>query len=540
MRIRVIIWAHLILALFVPGLVMADPLRIDGGQIAGRASDDGAVRIYEGIPYVRPPVGDLRWRAPQPPAAWSGVRQTVGFGANCMQLDQAPGDSLFNALFYTPTGPKSEDCLYLNVWTTARPGGPKQPVMVWIPGGGFRAGSAAGEIYDGAALARQGVTVVSINYRVWKFGFLAHPQLTAESGHHASGNYGLMDQLAALRWVRRNIAAFGGNPAQVTIFGQSAGSYSVSYLVASPLAKGQFVRAIGESGAGFAPDAFGSVLGHTLQPLADAEQAGERLAQALGASSIAELRGKSAEEVMNAPPAVRNELSWAIQDGYVLPDSVAHIYAKGRQNNVPLLTGTNSDEGSLFPSQHTLAAYLARAHENFGPRFDDFLKLYPAHDDATARAASEAAFRDALAGWSNWRWAHAQAEAHAQSGKAPVWYYYFSRHPPAPPDEVFTENLGARVGAYHGAELAYVFGNFYPTGWAWSPDDRRFSQVMSRYWVNFARTGNPNGPGLPEWPAFDARRPRQMVFDQTMRMAPVAHQPLYDFWDIYASDWQAR
>jgi para-nitrobenzyl esterase len=258
-------------------------------MIDGAVSSNGAVRMYKGIPYARPPVGDLRWRAPEPAEPWTGVRKTAASAPICMQADQPPGNSLFKTLFFTPAGPKSEDCLYLNIWTTATPGGPQQPVMVWIPGGGFRAGSASGPIYDGEGLARRGVIVVSINYRLGKLGFLAHPWLTAESGRHASGNYGLMDQIAALQWVRRNIGAFGGDPAQVTIFGQSAGSYSVNYLVASPLAKGLFARAIGESGAAFAPATVGSIMGHTLRPLADAEKGGQRLADAITTTSPASL-----------------------------------------------------------------------------------------------------------------------------------------------------------------------------------------------------------------------------------------------------------
>ena len=512
----------------------ADPLRIESGMIDGGASSDGAMRVYKGVPYARPPVGDLRWRAPQPAEPWTGVRKTEAFAPICMQPDPPPGNSLFKTLFFTPAGPKSEDCLYLNIWTTATPGGPKQPVMVWIPGGGFRAGSASGPIYDGESLARRGVTVVSINYRLWKFGYLAHPGLTAESEHHASGNYGLMDQIATLQWVQRNIGAFDGDPAQVTIFGQSAGSYSVNYLVASPLAKGLFARAIGESGAAFAPATAGSIMGHTLLPLADAEKGGQRLADVMGAKSIAELRRKSPEDILAVPSPDRYESSWPMLDGYVLPNSVDNIFANGRQNDVPVLTGTNADEGSLFPSVGALAAYQDQARKNFGPRATEFLGLYPASSDADTRKASETAFRDTLAGWENWSWVRAQSK----TGKAPIYYYYFTRKPPAPAEEQFTEHLGADVGVYHGAELAYVFGNFYPTTWAWSDDDRRFAKIVSSYWINFAKTGNPNGDDLPPWAAFDPGNPRAMHFGKSAVMGPVDNRRLYDFWDEYVRNWK--
>jgi para-nitrobenzyl esterase len=294
----------------------ADPVHVEGGAIVGAKSSDGAVRIYRGIPFAAPPTGDLRWRAPKALKPWNGELHADQFKPICMDLDQPKNNSLFTTLFFTPQRPKSEDCLYLNVWTSAAPGA-HEPVVVWIPGGGFRGGSASGPLYDGEKFARQGVVLVSINYRMGRFGFLAHPWLNAESKHHTSGNYGLMDEIAALQWVRHNVAQFGGDPAQITIFGQSAGGQSVNYLITSPLARGLFIRAIADSGAAFTP------------------KSGQQLSDELGAKTIPDLRRKSVDEIMNAPLANRYEGAWPMLDGYVLPDTVENIFARGAQADVP-------------------------------------------------------------------------------------------------------------------------------------------------------------------------------------------------------------
>jgi para-nitrobenzyl esterase len=271
----------------------ADPIKIAGGLVSGVQVSDG-VRAYKGIPFAKPPVEDLRWRAPQPAEPWSNTLIADTYRAVCVQRDPLGGHSIFTRLFLTPIRPMSEDCLYLNVWTAASVG-EKRPVMVWIHGGGFLGGSSAGEIYDGTELAKKGVVLISFNYRVWKFGFLALPELSQESEHHVSGNYGLLDQIAALQWVKENIAAFGGDPDNVTIFGQSAGSVSVNFLMASPLAKGLFHRAIGQSGGAFAPAVFGSPVLRSeflgwLQSLPDAEAVGSKLMTALNATNLAEMR----------------------------------------------------------------------------------------------------------------------------------------------------------------------------------------------------------------------------------------------------------
>ena len=508
-------------------------VRTTEGVISGTTTEDGAVRIFKGIPYARPPVGQLRWRAPEPPGSWADTRTATEYGPNCYQSAPRTGDSVATVLFFTPAAPMSEDCLYLNIWSPGAPDPHLSPVMVWIPGGGFHGGSAAGPLYVGEQLARQGIVLVSLNYRVSRLGFLSSPELSAEAPYHSSGNYGLLDQVAALRWIQHNIRRFGGDPGKVTLFGQSAGAYSVNYLLASTLARGLFARAIGESGGAFAPAVQGSLLGKTLQPLAQAQNSGTRLAQALGVSTLTQLRATSAANIMAVPQADRYEGQWPILDGYVLEKSVAEVFAAGHQIDVPTLSGSTADEGTIFPSVHTLPDFLSFARVHFGPRAGEFLTLYPAHDGESARNAAETAFRDYLAGWEDWSWANAQSK----TGRAPVYYYYFTRVPPAPGAEDFVENRGSRLGAFHGAELPYVFGTLYPTTWAWTPQDQDFSRLLRRYWVNFARSGNPNGPGLPAWPAFSTRAPRAMTFGETAAAAAAPNQPLYRFWDVYSNSW---
>jgi para-nitrobenzyl esterase len=518
----------------------ADPIKTSGGLVSGVAVSDGAVRAYKGIPFAKPPVGDLRWRAPQAAEPWTGTLVAEKFGPSCMQPDPTPGHSIFTRIFYTPIKPTSEDCLYLNIWTAAS-AGEKRPVMVWIPGGGFRGGSSSVEIYNGAELAKKGVVLVSVNYRLWKFGFLALPELSAESEHHASGNYGLLDQIAALQWVKENIAAFGGDPDNVTIFGQSAGSVAANYLMISPLAKGLFHRVIGESGGAFAPAVSNSPQLRSLwiswlQSLPDAEAVGSKLMTALKVSNLAELRQKSAEEILAVPSATRFESAIPILDRYVLPATADEIFAAGRQNDVPLLLGSTADEGSNFPVIRTLPAFREDARKTFGPFADAFLGVYEANDDAQAAAVSAAATRDRLLAWPTLQWARAQAH----TGHSKVFYYYFAHHPPAPPEERFVENLGKDLGAYHGAELAYVFGNFVPPEWPWAETDRKLAQTVSQYWVNFATNGDPNAPGLPQWPAFDPNASSVLYIDKTITPGPIPNQKNIALWDTFAAKWKAQ
>jgi len=323
---------------------ITDPVRVEQGQLSGVPGTDPGVRVYKGVPFAAPPVGDLRWRAPKPAADWPGVRKADQFSATCMQTPYPQG-----SLYYSEAQPVSEDCLYLNIWTAAKSASDKRPVMVWIHGGAFTRGSGSTPVYDGENFAKKGVVLVTINYRLGIFGFFAHPELTQESEHHSSGDYGILDEIAALQWVQKNIAKFGGDPKRVTIFGESAGSWAVNVLVASPLTKGLFQRAIGESGANF----------NKMANLADLEKSGAR------AGSIQELRAKSSAEIMKTQGAFSVNV-----DGWLLPTDVMTIFEKGRQNDVPILIGSNADEGTAFtPAKVTLTGFQSTS-KRFGARAD--------------------------------------------------------------------------------------------------------------------------------------------------------------------------
>jgi para-nitrobenzyl esterase len=517
----------------------ADPIRTTGGLVSGIAVG-GGVQAYKGIPFAKPPVGDLRWRAPQPATPWSGTLVADKYRDVCVQRPPLGGNSIFTEIFFTPIAPQSEDCLHLNIWTAAA-AGEKRPVMVWVHGGGFVGGTAAAEIYDGADLAKKGVVMVSFNYRVWKFGFLALPELTKESEHHASGNYGLLDQVAALQWVKENIAAFGGDPDNVTIFGQSAGAAATNFLMAVPQAKGLFHRVIGESGGAFAPPVGRSLVLRSLfisyqLDLHDAEAEGSKLMAALNAKSLAELRQKTPEQILAVPSSYRFESSIPIKDGYVLPAATDEIFASRKYIDVPSLIGSNSDEGSNFPTMKTLAAFREDANKTFGPLAEEFLKAYPANDDDQAVRASAASIRDMRLYWPSMQW----AEAQARTGQSKVYYYYFAYHPPAPANEIYVENLGKNLGAYHGAELAYVFGNYIPRKFTWTDADRELTRKVSQYWINFAKSGDPNGPGLPQWPAFNPSTNSVLYIDKTITTGPVPNQKNYDMWNSFAAKWKAE
>jgi len=461
-------------------------VKIDNGVIEG--TTQGAIRAFLGIPFATPPVGELRWKPPAPPVNWSEVRKATRFGARCMQ------GSVFSDMSFRDAG-NSEDCLTLNVWTPAKTVGKKLPVMVWIYGGGYRAGGTSEGRQDGQFLARRGVVVVSMNYRLGVFGFLVLPELAAESGRNASGNYGLLDQVAALHWVQRNIAKFGGNPANVTIFGESAGSFSVSALMASPAARGLFKKAIGESGAAF------SRSGLLFKTLAEREETDAKFAKTrFGTTELRELRALPAQKILEAslkedddPPRFGPNI-----DGYFLPDSVPAIFAAGKQNDVPLLAGWNRDEGGL-PATGTTdppakPALTDLAKKEFGDKADEFLRLYPA-DSPELAATSLAAFRgDKFIAWSTWRWLDAQVA----TGKKPVYRYRFDRSLPS-------DSKQEGLGAYHSSEIEYVFGTLdSKAGVPWRAEDRQISDWMQQYWVNFARHGDPNGPDLPAWPLYTA------------------------------------
>ncbi len=497
-------------------LAAADPVTSDKGAVEGTASADSKVRIFKGIPFAAPPVGALRWKAPQPVASWAGVRKAAEFGPRCMQ------GRIFNDMIFRDAG-LSEDCLYLNVWTPAASSQERLPVMVWIYGGGFFAGAASEPRQDGENLARKGVVVVSLNYRLGLFGFFAHPELAQESGHGSAGNYGLMDQVAALQWVRKNIAAFGGDPGNVTIFGESAGSFSVSALMASPLAQGLFQRAIGESGAFFSTTL-------DLKPLAKAEEDDGKFAEALGARTIEALRAKPADELLKAALKQGGAVRFAPDlDGYFLPETAYAIYAAGKQSHVPLLAGWNADEGSfraIFKSDPPTAANFAkRARELYGDKAAAFLKLYPAATDEQAQRSAQDLAGDQFIAFSTWKW----LEMQAATGKSAEYRYEFDQAPPSPAGAVSR-------GAYHSAEIEFVFGALASKDLSWRPEDLKLSDLMSSYWSNFAKTGDPNGPGLPRWPAYSADGQYQ-VMHLSARSSAAAddHRGRYEFLDALSS-----
>lgn len=461
----------------------------------------GSVSAYLGIPYAAPPLGELRWKAPEPAPKWRGVRKATELAAHCMQSPVFPGPS------FKDRG-ASEDCLVLNIWAPAEASRTKRPVMVWIHGGGFVNGAGALSESDGARLAEQGVIVVAINYRLGIFGFLVLPDLAAESRHGSAGNYGLRDQIAALRWVKDNIAAFGGDPQNVTVFGESAGSFCISMLMVSPEAKGLFQKAIGESGASFYEDTSGRLFTGGTQPfgistLKAREKSDLQLVKkALGVSTLAELRRLPAQRLLDAffrPGDPFQNLDFIpIVDGDVVPEPLPAIFAKAKQNDVSLLAGWNRDEGSLnmlvIPSKPDVARLRHVAESGFADQSDRFLSFYAGHDDAEAARALTEFEGDRFTAWSTWRW----LEAQATTGTKPVFRYRFDHVPPSPPGL-------PPLGAAHAAEVRYVFGVF-ENGIPWSQADHRVSEIMQRYWINFARTGDPNGPGLPSWPEYSSAR----------------------------------
>lgn len=481
---------------------MPAPVRTQAGLVQGTA--ENGLTVYKGIPFAAPPVGDLRWRAPQPPAKWTGVKTTDKFAPACMQVPV-----VFEALGMG-TYPVNEDCLYLNVWTPAKSASERLPVMVWIYGGGFAIGSTSVGTYNGANFAKKGVVLVSLAYRGGPFGFLAQTELSAQNGGY-SGNYGLLDQIFGLKWVQNNIAAFGGDPRRVTIFGQSAGGISVSMLAASPLAKGLFQLAISESGGSFAPARLAQEGGESVPPLTIAERNGAAFLSKLSVSSIAEARRIPAETIQkNVPPGLGGG-GWPNFDGYVLPGDQYKLYEAGRYNDTPILIGTNSDEGATFVATTTSQAYLARIRAGYGEYSDNILAAYPGGTDAEALRSARDMFRDTAFAWPTWAWARLQSK----TGKGKVFVYYFSHRPPYPD----TPQLKGG-GAAHGDELSYVFGNF-SAAMPPSDADKAVADQVSSYWVNFARTGDPNGAGLPKWPVFTNANPQVLNINDPSKAVPV-------------------
>ena len=469
-----------------------------GGTIEGVVDETG-VRSFRGIPYAAPPVGDGRWRAPRAAAKWSGVRSARRFGAACIQ--RVVGERLPWSQEFMIREAIDEDCLFLNVWTAAKSSRDRRPVLVYIHGGGYQEGSGAIDVYDGSALARKGLVVVTINYRLGIPGYLAHPELTAESKAHASGNYGMLDQIEALRWVRQNIAAFGGDPARVTIAGQSAGASSVHNLTASPLAKGLFHRVIAESGS--------SISGLPTPTLAEAEKSGLAFAGSKGAKSLRELRSMTWEQLMAGPaPSMRFA---PIVDGWSLPQDALATIAAGRHHDLPVLTGLNADEASSQPTYGRLsaAAFTSQLRERYGDDAAALLRLYPATTDAEASIAQKEISRDRNR-VSMYLW----ATRRARTSRTPAWTYYFTRAIPWPSNPQF--------GAFHTGEVPYVFGTLNRLDRPWQEKDRQVSNTIMDYWVNFVTTGDPNGKGLAEWPTFDPEKAQTFEIGEQTGSRPVA------------------
>jgi para-nitrobenzyl esterase len=474
---------------------IADPVTLDTGQVSGTSTDTPTVRAFKGIPFAAPPVGANRWRAPQPATTWPGVRKADAFGNRCIAGPPGAGRGGGGARGAVPGGaaqpgrgaaaapqvppaqpPLDEDCLFINVWTSASAATDRRPVMVWIYGGGFAGGSGSEPRYDGELLAAKGPVVVTFNYRLGMFGFFAHPELARESGRNAAGNYGMMDAIAALQWVRRNIGAFGGDPGNITVFGESAGAIMTSALVGSPEARGLFQRAILQSGAW---------MGLTMARMTSGDQAqrnGAAAAEKIGVRTIAELRARPLADLAGLPGG------GLVIDGYLIPEDLSIVFAQGRQNDVDIIAGSNKDEGTFFGAPPTAERFAEQARQRLGQLADQYLKLYPAGSDQEASASYLRWYADETS------WHMRLAAARQASRGKNAYVYYFTRVPLGP------DGTPSPRGASHTVEIQYAFNN--PRGLQWNDVDRKLADTMSSYWVNFATTGNPNGPGLPEWPQF--------------------------------------
>lgn len=487
---------------------LAGPLRVQQGLLTGVAGRSRAVTVFKGVPFAAPPVGPGRWRAPQPAAAWTGTRAATTFSPSCIQTiveGKHPWSYEFMA-----HGEVSEDCLYLNVWTPARAATDRLPVFVFIHGGANVEGSGSIPVYDGEGLASKGLVVVTINYRLGIFGFLAHPELTRESPDHTSGNYGLLDQIAAVRWVHANIAAFGGDASRITIAGQSAGAQAVHNLTASPLARGLFQRAIAESGSSVAnPNAPG-------RTLAEQEQDGVRFAAAKQAASLADLRAKPWQTIFAplAPVPGAAPFRWSpVVDGYALPASVAQIFAAGRQNDVVTLTGANADENGASPQPTaTAATWAEQARRRYGAEAEAFLTLYPAATDAEAKAMQNASARD-TSRVSMYLW----ATDREKTSRTRTYTYYWNHVLPGPEATIY--------GAFHTSEVPYALNTLSQSDRPFTDADRHIAEVMSSYWANFAKAGDPNGAGLPHWPSVSEQPATTMEIGDHTGAIPVAGSP---------------
>jgi len=486
-----------------------ETIKVEGGMISGSTNNTDDVHIFKGIPFAAPPVGDLRWKVPQPVVAWNGIKKCDAFGPSPVQNNPVPFGP-WSEEYLIPKTPISEDCLYLNVWTGAISAKEKRPVVLWIYGGGFVSGGTGAPVYDGEAMAEKGIIFVSANYRVGIFGFFALPDLTKESAHHTSGNYALLDQIAALKWIRKNIAAFGGDPDNITIAGQSAGSMSVNCLVASPLCRGLFKHTIAESGAELidAP-------GRKTATLQQAEEEGVKYEHSINANSLEALRKIPAEELLKKQWL----LSSPIIDGYVLPQSIPDIFAEGKENDVDLLTGWNEDDGLAFGKMDNAEEFKKHAEEKYGDEAEKFLSFYPAKTDEEAIASQQKLSRDMMFGIQNYTWANQQSAFK----NSKVYLYRFARKLPATGDYI-------KYGAFHTGEVAYAYGNLnFVHRCPWEPGDFALEKTMSSYWANFIKTGNPNGKNLPEWAKYNSTSNGTMILNIDPQVKQLPDKNALDF-----------
>jgi para-nitrobenzyl esterase len=476
------------------------------GQATGKLIQDGTVKAFLGLPYAAPPIGELRWKPPQPPAAWQGVRDATNFGARCEQWH------IWDDYIFLDSGP-SEDCLYLNVYAPASSTQKsKLPVMLWIHGGGFAAGAGSEPRYTNSALVAKNVVLVTINYRLGVFGFFANQDLLKEGNGHA-GNYGLMDMVAALKWVHANITKFGGDAANVTIFGESAGSFSVNALTTAPDTRGLFQKAIGESGA-----FFGNVI--PMSTATERAQLDQAWSDSLGAKNLTDLRAMPVDKLLDAAKK-RSVIGFSpVVDGAFLKESVAATYAAGRQAHVPMIIGWNRDERAGTVSKDmTTQKWHAFAAEHYPAHTQEFLTAFPGNTDEEAVRSADAYTTANFIALGAWRW----VEAEAATGQSPVYRYRFDR--PAPPDHMHPDGKYA----FHSDELEYVFGTLdVRAGAVWSPDDRKLSDQIATYWTNFARTGDPNGADLPHWPRYDQSK-ELIHLDSPITASPDTSHSQFEF-----------
>ncbi len=508
--------AGIAMALVPAATLAADRVSVSGGVVEGTVTN--GMRLFRGIPFAAPPVGELRWRPPQPVPAWEGVRQADAWGPRCMQGE------MFGGPLVSREDEMSEDCLYLNVWTPATGAEDKLPVLVVFHGGGFAAGSGSEPRTDGEWFARQGIVVVAPNYRLGVFGFLAHPELSAEANGRGSGNAGMLDQVAALRWVRDNIAAFGGDPSNVTINGESAGSLSVSALMASPLSKDLVHKAIGQSGA-FFPTPGGQT---ALKPLADKEQDGLRFAESVGAGSLAELRAIPGPELLDA--VMQQFGGWGYGPGldhHLFPEPVPDVYAAGAQADIPLLAGWTSSELGMSvvvnPQKPTPESFRALLRERFGDRHEQAMAVYEVTDDDRLQQTAADLASDLFITYSTWAW----IEAHLRSASSPVYRYRFDRTLPDDP--------ASRFGALHATDIEYSFNTLASKQAPWQAEDVAVAEIMATAFANFIKTGDPNGDGVPPWPPFESNG-QVMVFDAETAAAQEQHRARYEFLDAVARE----